>query len=81
MYNWPLDAVHCDIHSVRYDMLIECCVKPSQIGPHQVTYEAAACVCVCNLASGHYTSFPMNELMSSRAVFVQPLGACCYRNK
>eukprot|EP00984_Skeletonema_dohrnii_P006597 scaffold2364_cov79-Skeletonema_dohrnii-CCMP3373.AAC.1 len=36
---------------------------------------------VCNLASGHYTSFPTNELTSSRAVFVQPLGACCYRNK
>eukprot|EP00985_Skeletonema_marinoi_P019128 scaffold10867_cov95-Skeletonema_marinoi.AAC.1 len=31
---------------------------------------------VCNLASGHYTSFPTNELTSSRAVFVQPLGAC-----
>eukprot|EP00984_Skeletonema_dohrnii_P019838 scaffold9569_cov89-Skeletonema_dohrnii-CCMP3373.AAC.1 len=35
---------------------------------------------VCNSASGHYSSFPTNELTSSRAVFVQPLGAYCYRN-
>ncbi len=36
---------------------------------------------VCNLAFGHYTSFPMNGLSSPWAVFVQFLGACCYRNK
>eukprot|EP00985_Skeletonema_marinoi_P029778 scaffold29032_cov152-Skeletonema_marinoi.AAC.2 len=46
-----------------------------------ITYGALLGLCVCNLATGHYTSFPTNELTSSRAVFVQPLGACCYRNK
>eukprot|EP00984_Skeletonema_dohrnii_P010424 scaffold4052_cov123-Skeletonema_dohrnii-CCMP3373.AAC.10 len=28
--------------SVRDDMLLECCSRPSQIGPHQVTYDAVA---------------------------------------
>ena len=41
-YNGPLQAVDCSIHSVRYDMVLECCSRPSQIGPHQVTYEAVA---------------------------------------
>eukprot|EP00985_Skeletonema_marinoi_P019729 scaffold11426_cov128-Skeletonema_marinoi.AAC.7 len=27
---------------VRYDMVLECCSRPSQIGPHQVTYDAVA---------------------------------------
>eukprot|EP00984_Skeletonema_dohrnii_P028862 scaffold19035_cov207-Skeletonema_dohrnii-CCMP3373.AAC.1 len=41
-YNGLLEAVHCCIHSVRYDMVPECCLRPSHIGPHQVTYEAVA---------------------------------------
>ena len=41
-YNGPLEAVDCSIHSVRYDMVLEWCWRPSQIGPHQVTYEAVA---------------------------------------
>eukprot|EP00985_Skeletonema_marinoi_P003813 scaffold1663_cov182-Skeletonema_marinoi.AAC.6 len=41
-YNGPLEAVDCDIHSVRYDIMLECCWRLSQIGPHQVTYDAVA---------------------------------------
>eukprot|EP00984_Skeletonema_dohrnii_P026871 scaffold16271_cov118-Skeletonema_dohrnii-CCMP3373.AAC.7 len=32
--------IHAHIHSVRYDMVLECFWRPSQIGPHQVTYDA-----------------------------------------
>eukprot|EP00984_Skeletonema_dohrnii_P010652 scaffold4172_cov87-Skeletonema_dohrnii-CCMP3373.AAC.1 len=41
-HNGPLKAVDCDIHSVGYDIVLECCSRPSQIGPHQVTYDAVA---------------------------------------
>eukprot|EP00984_Skeletonema_dohrnii_P018669 scaffold8766_cov67-Skeletonema_dohrnii-CCMP3373.AAC.3 len=40
--NGPLKAVDCSTRSVRYDMVLKCCWRPSQIGPHQVTYDAAA---------------------------------------
>eukprot|EP00984_Skeletonema_dohrnii_P006199 scaffold2226_cov93-Skeletonema_dohrnii-CCMP3373.AAC.2 len=36
-YIGSLEAVDCDIHSVRYDMVRESCWRPSQFGPHQVT--------------------------------------------
>ena len=44
---------------------------------------ARSMVCVCNLASGHYTSFPTNGLTSpsSGSVRATPRGACCHRNK
>eukprot|EP00985_Skeletonema_marinoi_P027786 scaffold23354_cov160-Skeletonema_marinoi.AAC.4 len=35
-HNEPLEDVDCSIGSVRYDMVLECCLRPSQIGPHQV---------------------------------------------
>eukprot|EP00985_Skeletonema_marinoi_P006473 scaffold2801_cov178-Skeletonema_marinoi.AAC.1 len=41
-YIAPLESVHGSIHSVRYDMVRSCCLRSSQIGPHQVTYEAVA---------------------------------------
>eukprot|EP00985_Skeletonema_marinoi_P012908 scaffold6318_cov88-Skeletonema_marinoi.AAC.1 len=41
-HNGPLEAVDCDIHSVRYDMVLECCSRQSKIGPHQVTYDVVA---------------------------------------
>eukprot|EP00985_Skeletonema_marinoi_P033840 scaffold42345_cov460-Skeletonema_marinoi.AAC.1 len=35
------EAVDCDIHNVRYDMVDEGAgCQQSQIGPHQVTYDA-----------------------------------------
>eukprot|EP00985_Skeletonema_marinoi_P003574 scaffold1546_cov121-Skeletonema_marinoi.AAC.2 len=37
--NEPLQAVDWSTRSVRYDMVLECCRRPSQIGPHQVNYE------------------------------------------
>ena len=40
--NGSLEAVECYIHSARYDMVLEYCTPPSQIGPHQVTYDVAA---------------------------------------
>ena len=40
-YNGPPEAVDRHIHSVRYDMVGVWYWRPSQIGPHQVTYEAA----------------------------------------
>ena len=40
-YHGSLEAVDCHIHSVRYDMVLEE-LALSQIGPHQVTYEAVA---------------------------------------
>eukprot|EP00984_Skeletonema_dohrnii_P016921 scaffold7606_cov105-Skeletonema_dohrnii-CCMP3373.AAC.1 len=33
------EAVDCDIHGVRYDMVLECCLRPPQIGPHLVIYD------------------------------------------
>ena len=30
----------CSIHSGRYDMVLEWCSRQTQIGPHQITYEA-----------------------------------------
>eukprot|EP00984_Skeletonema_dohrnii_P025388 scaffold14544_cov103-Skeletonema_dohrnii-CCMP3373.AAC.1 len=41
-HNGPLEAVDCDNHCDRYDMVRESCRRPSQIGPHQVTYDAVA---------------------------------------
>eukprot|EP00985_Skeletonema_marinoi_P027339 scaffold22302_cov95-Skeletonema_marinoi.AAC.1 len=41
-YNGSLEAVDCHIHSVRYDMVLESCWRPSRIGPHQVTYDVVA---------------------------------------
>ena len=41
-HNGPLEAVDCHIHSVRYDMVLEYRWQPSQIGPHQVTYDVVA---------------------------------------
>eukprot|EP00984_Skeletonema_dohrnii_P022189 scaffold11309_cov126-Skeletonema_dohrnii-CCMP3373.AAC.9 len=38
----PLQTVDCDIHSVGHDMVLECCSRPSRLGPHQVTYAAVA---------------------------------------
>jgi len=40
----PLEAVDCDIESVRYVMVIECVWRwrPFQIWPHQVTYDVVA---------------------------------------
>eukprot|EP00984_Skeletonema_dohrnii_P027964 scaffold17727_cov153-Skeletonema_dohrnii-CCMP3373.AAC.1 len=38
----PLKAVDCYSHSGRFDMMLEWCSLPSQIGPHQVIYEAVA---------------------------------------
>eukprot|EP00985_Skeletonema_marinoi_P000316 scaffold112_cov103-Skeletonema_marinoi.AAC.2 len=31
-HNGPLEAVDCDIHSVRYDMVLECCSWPPKLG-------------------------------------------------
>eukprot|EP00985_Skeletonema_marinoi_P012542 scaffold6066_cov113-Skeletonema_marinoi.AAC.2 len=41
-HNGLLEAVDCYIHIVGYDMVLECCSLPFQIGPHQVTYDALA---------------------------------------
>ena len=41
-HNEPLEAVDRDMHGRRYDMVLESCWRPSQIGPHQVTYDAVA---------------------------------------
>eukprot|EP00984_Skeletonema_dohrnii_P030335 scaffold21743_cov144-Skeletonema_dohrnii-CCMP3373.AAC.1 len=43
-YNGPLQLVDCSIHNVRYDTVLEleCCWRPTQIGLHQVTYDAVA---------------------------------------
>jgi len=41
-YLGPLEAVDCHVHSVRYDMVMEQRWQPSQIGPHQVTYDVVA---------------------------------------
>ena len=40
--NGLLQAVDCDIHSDRYDIVLESCCLSTQIGPHQVTYDAVA---------------------------------------
>ncbi len=37
-YNGSLEAVDCDIHSVRYDMVLERSVGGRLRWPHQVTY-------------------------------------------
>eukprot|EP00985_Skeletonema_marinoi_P008238 scaffold3698_cov188-Skeletonema_marinoi.AAC.1 len=31
-HNGPLEAVDCDIHSVGYDMVLECCSRPPKLG-------------------------------------------------
>jgi len=41
-FNGYLEAVDCHIHSVRYDMVLEKGWRPSQIGPHHVTYDVVA---------------------------------------
>eukprot|EP00984_Skeletonema_dohrnii_P011748 scaffold4717_cov126-Skeletonema_dohrnii-CCMP3373.AAC.1 len=38
-FNGPLKAVDCNIHSVRYDMVLES--RAGQM-PHQVTYDLVA---------------------------------------
>eukprot|EP00985_Skeletonema_marinoi_P009551 scaffold4450_cov207-Skeletonema_marinoi.AAC.2 len=41
-HNGSLQAVDCDIHSDRYDMVAGCSRLSTQIGLHQVTYDAVA---------------------------------------
>eukprot|EP00984_Skeletonema_dohrnii_P012969 scaffold5319_cov130-Skeletonema_dohrnii-CCMP3373.AAC.1 len=40
-FNGSQEAVDRHIHSVRYDMVLEYCWRPSQM-PHQVTYDVVA---------------------------------------
>eukprot|EP00985_Skeletonema_marinoi_P005869 scaffold2557_cov139-Skeletonema_marinoi.AAC.2 len=41
-HNGPPEAFDYSVRSARYDMVLECCWLRSQIGPHQVTYDAVA---------------------------------------
>jgi hypothetical protein len=41
-YNRSVEAVECDMHSVRYDMVLERSAGGRLRWPHQVTYDVVA---------------------------------------
>eukprot|EP00985_Skeletonema_marinoi_P003310 scaffold1389_cov176-Skeletonema_marinoi.AAC.1 len=41
-YNWPLQAVHCYIHSVQQIWCLNVVLAAIPNGPHQVTYDVLA---------------------------------------